>query len=110
MGLIFQEPMTRLDPLMRISDHFDEELRTHEPDLNKSERRSRALDSWRALGIPPTRYRNYPHEFSGGMRQRIMIALALALRPRFIVADEPTTALDVLVEAQILRIIEDVGT
>jgi peptide/nickel transport system ATP-binding protein len=107
MGLIFQEPMTRLDPLMRISDHFDEELKTHEPDLNKSERRTRALDSLRALGIPPTRYRNYPHEFSGGMRQRIMIALALALRPRFIVADEPTTALDVLVEAQILRIIED---
>ncbi len=107
MGLIFQEPMTRLDPLMRISDHFDEELKSHEPDLSKSERRTRALDSLRALGIPPTRYRNYPHEFSGGMRQRIMIALALALRPRFIVADEPTTALDVLVEAQILRIIED---
>jgi peptide/nickel transport system ATP-binding protein len=62
----------------------------------------------RALGIPPTRYRNYPHEFSGGMRQRIMIALALALRPKFIVADEPTTALDVLVEAQILRILADI--
>jgi peptide/nickel transport system ATP-binding protein len=108
MGLIFQEPMTRLDPLMRVSDHFDEVLRTHEPDLSKAERRTRALDALRALGIPPTRYANYPHEFSGGMRQRIMIALALALRPRFIVADEPTTALDVLVEAQILRIIEDV--
>ncbi len=108
MGLIFQEPMTRLDPLMRVSDHFDEVLRAHEPDLSKGERRTRALDALRALGIPPTRYANYPHEFSGGMRQRIMIALALALRPRFIVADEPTTALDVLVEAQILRIIEDV--
>ena len=62
----------------------------------------------RALGIPPTRYDTYPHEFSGGMRQRIMIALALALRPKFIVADEPTTALDVLVEAQILRILADI--
>ena len=108
MGLIFQEPMTRLDPLMRISEHFEEALRTHEPDLSKDERRTRALDSLRALGIPPTRYRNYPHEFSGGMRQRIMIALALALRPKFIVADEPTTALDVLVEAQILRILADI--
>jgi peptide/nickel transport system ATP-binding protein len=108
MGLIFQEPMTRLDPLMRISDHFNEALKVHEPQLSKSERRTRALDALRALGIPPTRYRNYPHEFSGGMRQRIMIALALALRPRFIIADEPTTALDVLVEAQILRILADI--
>jgi peptide/nickel transport system ATP-binding protein len=108
MGMIFQEPMTRLNPLMRISDHFDEAIRSHEPDLSKHERRTRALDALRALGIPPTRYRNYPHEFSGGMRQRIMIALALALRPKFIVADEPTTALDVLVEAQILRILTDI--
>jgi peptide/nickel transport system ATP-binding protein len=108
MGLIFQEPMTRLDPLMRVSEHFTEALKAHEPGLSKAERRVRALDSLRALGIPPTRYNNYPHEFSGGMRQRIMIALALALRPRFIVADEPTTALDVLVEAQILRILADI--
>jgi peptide/nickel transport system ATP-binding protein len=108
MGLIFQEPMTRLDPLMRISDHFREALKTHEPGLSKAEAKTRALDSLRALGIPPTRYRNYPHEFSGGMRQRIMIALALALRPKFIIADEPTTALDVLVEAQILRILADI--
>jgi peptide/nickel transport system ATP-binding protein len=108
MGLIFQEPMTRLDPLMRISAHFDEALKTHSKDLSKKEREVRALEALRALGIPPTRYKNYPHEFSGGMRQRIMIALALALRPKFIVADEPTTALDVLVEAQILRILTDI--
>jgi peptide/nickel transport system ATP-binding protein len=108
MGLIFQEPMTRLDPLMRVSEHFDEALKTHEKSLSKKERETRALDALRALGIPPTRYKNYPHEFSGGMRQRIMIALALALRPKFIVADEPTTALDVLVEAQILRILADI--
>jgi peptide/nickel transport system ATP-binding protein len=108
MGLIFQEPMTRLDPLMKISDHFQEVLKIHEKDLSKHERRERALEALRSLGIPPTRYENYPHEFSGGMRQRIMIALALALRPKFIVADEPTTALDVLVEAQILRILADI--
>ena len=108
MAMIFQEPMTRLDPLMRVSEHFDEALKTHEKDLSRREREARALTALRALGIPPTRYRNYPHEFSGGMRQRIMIALALALRPKFIVADEPTTALDVLVEAQILRILADI--
>jgi peptide/nickel transport system ATP-binding protein len=108
MGLIFQEPMTRLDPLMRISAHFDEALKTHEKNLSKKQRETRALEALRALGIPPSRFRNYPHEFSGGMRQRIMIALALALRPKFIVADEPTTALDVLVEAQILRILAEI--
>ena len=108
MGLIFQEPMTRLDPLMRVSAHFDEALKTHEKNLSKKEREVRALEALRALGIPPSRFRNYPHEFSGGMRQRIMIALALALRPKFIIADEPTTALDVLVEAQILRILADI--
>jgi peptide/nickel transport system ATP-binding protein len=108
MGLIFQEPMTRLDPLMRVSAHFEEAIKTHERSLSRHDRRNRALDALRSLGIPPTRYRNYPHEFSGGMRQRIMIALALALRPKFIIADEPTTALDVLVEAQILRILADI--
>jgi peptide/nickel transport system ATP-binding protein len=108
MGLIFQEPMTRLDPLMKVSEHFAEVLKVHEPKLSKQDRRERALDALRSLGIPPTRYDNYPHEFSGGMRQRIMIALALALRPKFIIADEPTTALDVLVEAQILGILADI--
>ena len=107
IGLVFQEPMTRLDPLMRISDHFAEALRTHEPDISDAEVRRRSLEALGGVGIPPTRFRNYPYEFSGGMRQRIMIALALVFRPRFVVADEPTTALDVLVEAQILSIIAD---
>ncbi|MGD0219858.1 MAG: dipeptide/oligopeptide/nickel ABC transporter permease/ATP-binding protein [Acidimicrobiales bacterium] len=107
IGLVFQEPMTRLDPLMRISDHFAEALRTHQPDITDAEVRRLSLEALGGVGIPPTRFRNYPYEFSGGMRQRIMIALALVFRPRFIVADEPTTALDVLVEAQILSIIAD---
>ncbi|MGN6132781.1 MAG: ABC transporter ATP-binding protein [Nocardioidaceae bacterium] len=107
LGMIFQEPLTRLNPLMRISDHFAETLRAHEKGISKAEIERRSLEVLRVMGIPPTRYRSYPHEFSGGMRQRLMIALALVLRPAFVVADEPTTALDVLVEAQIIRILHD---
>ena len=107
IGLIFQEPMTRLNPLMRIEDHFREALTAHEPNLSKARCARRSLEALGGMGIPPTRFRNYPHEFSGGMRQRIMIALALVLRPKVLIADEPTTALDVLVEAQILGILAD---
>jgi peptide/nickel transport system ATP-binding protein len=107
LGMIFQEPLTRLNPLMRISEHFAETLKTHEKGISKDEIERRSLEVLRRMGIPPTRYRSYPHEFSGGMRQRLMIALALVLRPAFVVADEPTTALDVLVEAQIIRILHD---
>jgi peptide/nickel transport system ATP-binding protein len=107
IGLIFQEPMTRLNPLMRIEDHFKETLEAHEPSLTDQAIRRRSLDALGRMGIPPTRFRQYPHEFSGGMRQRIMIALALVLRPKLVIADEPTTALDVLVEAQIISILDD---
>jgi oligopeptide/dipeptide ABC transporter ATP-binding protein len=107
LGLIFQEPMTRLDPLVTIEDHFLETLRAHESELGKNEMRKRALETLARMGIPPTRFKQYPHEFSGGMRQRIMIALALVLQPSLVVADEPTTALDVIVEAQILAILSD---
>jgi peptide/nickel transport system ATP-binding protein len=107
IGLIFQEPMTRLNPLMRIENHFKETLEEHEPSLTEKEIRRRSLDALGRMGIPPTRFRQYPHEFSGGMRQRIMIALTLVLRPKLVIADEPTTALDVLVEAQILSILGD---
>ena len=107
LGMIFQEPLTRLNPLMRISEHFEETLRAHERGISKAEIERRSLAVLRTMGIPPTRYRSYPHEFSGGMRQRLMIALAVVLRPAFVVADEPTTALDVLVEAQIIRILHD---
>ncbi len=106
MTLIFQEPMSRLNPLEKVSDHFVEMIRTHRPGTSKDEARNMAREALRQMGIPPTRIDNYPHEFSGGMRQRIMIALNIVLRPRLIIADEPTTSLDVIVESQILDILE----
>ncbi len=106
MSLVFQEPMTRLDPLMRVSEHFVEAIRAHRPGTSSDQAKQMARDALMQMGIPPTRAENYPHEFSGGMRQRIMIALGIVLRPAVVIADEPTTALDVIVEAQILDLLD----
>ena len=107
LALIFQDPMTRLDPLMTIRDHFLETIRVHHHDISKADATERAAEALRSMGIPRSRLNHYPHEFSGGMRQRIMIAMAIVLRPKLLVADEPTTALDVIDEAQILDILRD---
>ncbi len=103
VALIFQDPMTRLNPLMTIGDHCLETLQAHRPDLSSKAAKDLAIATLELVSIPPSRWSQYPHELSGGMRQRVAITLALLLHPKLIVADEPTTSLDVTVSAQILQ-------
>jgi oligopeptide/dipeptide ABC transporter ATP-binding protein len=107
MAMIFQDPMTSLNPVYRVGDQITEQIHAHE-DVSKDEANRRAVELLESVGIPdaPERVHAYPHEFSGGMRQRAMIAMALSLSPEILIADEPSTALDVTIQAQILRLLE----
>ena len=110
IAMVFQEPMTSLNPVLTIGRQLTETLELHQG-MNKTQARDRAAELLRIVGIPDAdrRLKDYPHQFSGGMRQRVMIAMALSCNPRLIIADEPTTALDVTIQAQILELMQDLA-
>jgi len=107
IGMVFQDPMTSLNPVQRIIDHLTETIQTHEPETSTQAARQRSEELVERLGIRRERVNEYPHQMSGGMRQRVMISLALALNSKLVIADEPTTSLDVIVEHQFLELLRE---
>jgi peptide/nickel transport system ATP-binding protein len=107
IAMIFQEPMTSLNPVFTIGNQIDEAIAEHNPNMSQAEVKNRTIEILKRVGIPSpeSRYDEYPHQLSGGMRQRVMIAMAISCNPKLLIADEPTTALDVTIQAQILDLI-----